>query len=319
MRGPARRVGVLDIGCFSAHVMVIDRTDGSPLRPTYNHKVRLRLDHALDKNGRLSSDGVEQVSRAVTEIVRRVRHDVDLLAFATSSIRDAVNAERVIRQVARRTGVELLTFTGEQEAHLSYIAARHWFGHSSGPLTVLDVGGGTAEVAAGTGTRPHTTISLPFGARTLTQWGVDNGLSLRKLRDNVSADVEKALQDTDLAGLAVGCSKVMQQLARLTGARPQREGPFVERNLRLHDLRRWIPRLAGLTAAQRAELPGISRHRARQSLAGAVVVEALLAATGHESVRICPWSTQEGLLLELLEWPGSVASWVYDVSAKQPA
>ncbi|SMC47983.1 exopolyphosphatase / guanosine-5'-triphosphate,3'-diphosphate pyrophosphatase [Kibdelosporangium aridum] len=302
------RVGVLDIGCFSAHLVVVDRADGTPSRPSSDHKVRLRLDRAIDTAGRLSQDGVDQITRAVTEILRLVQRDVEVVAYATSSIRDAANADRVLRQITRRTGVNLLTFSGEREAQLSYVAARHWFGHAAGPLTVLDVGGGTAEVAAGRGTQPHTAVSLPLGARTLTQTCIANGMPLKEVRATTSERVRDALQDTDLTGMAVGCSKVMQQLARLAGARPQREGPLVTRHLHLSDLRKWIPRLGDLTAAQRAELPGISRHRARQSLAGAVVVEALLVATGHESVRICPWATQEGLLLELLEHPDDPAS-----------
>jgi exopolyphosphatase/guanosine-5'-triphosphate,3'-diphosphate pyrophosphatase len=100
---------------------------------------------------------------------------------------------------------------------------------------------------------------------------------------------------------AVGCSKVFQQLARLAGARPQREGLHVPRTLRLEDLTKWIPRLARLPAHRRAELPGISPHRARQSLAGAVLAETLMRVTGHDVVTICPWSTKEGLLITLLD------------------
>lgn len=294
-------VGVLDIGCFSAHLTVVDRTHGSPVQPTYERKVRLRLDRSHDATGRLSREGVEQICRAVGEVLRTMPQNVDLLAFATSSIRDAANADHVIEHIARHTGIELATFAGEREAHLSYVAARHWFGHAAGPLTVLDVGGGTAEIAAGRGTRPHAAISLPLGARTLTTAAVEHGVPLDKIRARTYDKVHRALRGVDVEGTAVGCSKVLQQLARLAGARPQRDGPYVERHLVLADLTEWIPRLANLTAAERAELPGISQHRARQSLAGAIVAEALLAATGHESVRICPWSTTEGLLIELLD------------------
>ncbi|MBE1469214.1 Ppx/GppA phosphatase family protein [Kibdelosporangium phytohabitans] len=280
--------------------MVVDRTGSSPLRPSFERKARLRLDRAYDTNGRLTRDGVDQIIRAVSDVLRVMPQDIELVAFATSSIRDAANSSQAIRHIAQQTGVHLATFAGEREAHLSYVAARHWFGHAAGPLTVLDVGGGTAEIAAGSGTRPHAAISLPFGARTLTQSGVDNTMPLADIRAQTAENVRVALSGTDVSGTAIGCSKVMQQLARLAGARPQREGPFVARHLRLTDLRKWIPRLADLTAAERAELPGISRHRARQSLAGAVVAEAMLVATGHDSAQICPWSSTEGLLLELL-------------------
>jgi exopolyphosphatase / guanosine-5'-triphosphate,3'-diphosphate pyrophosphatase len=295
------RVGVLDIGCFSAHLVIVDRDEGSPLRPLVSHKIRLRIDQMTDPAGRISAHGIDLVTAAVSQARRRLRRVDTVVAFATSSIRDATNAEHVIRKITRRTGIRIQTFSGEQEAHLSYIAARHWFGHAAGPLTVLDVGGGTIELASGRGAQPLVTHSLPFGARTLTHSRLDKDIDLAGLRATVVEQVRNAFPQKGFEGQAVGCSKVLQQLARLTGARPQREGPFIPRHLQLTDLHEWIPRLADLGPPQRAELPGISDHRAHQSLAGAVLAEALLTVTGHQSIQICPWSTKEGLLLSILD------------------
>lgn len=331
MSGRGSQVGVLDVGCFSAHLLVVD---GSPLHPVLSHKTRLRLDRALDRDNRLRPEGVEQVVNAV-RIARRTAERAgvaDFVPYATSSIRDAVNADEVIAEVARRTGTRLRVLPGHEEARLSYVAARRWFGWQAGPLLVLDVGGGTVELAAGEDAAPSLARSLPFGARTLTRrlaLDVARGRARDAARDRraaadraaghpaadlvadrptadhrelarVRAAVREALAGTAVADhRAVGCSKVFQQLARLTGARPQHEGPFVPRSLRLAGLREWIPRLASMPAPKRARLPGISRHRAEQSLAGALVVEALMVATGHDEVEICPWSTREGLLLTL--------------------
>ncbi|MFD0205816.1 MULTISPECIES: Ppx/GppA phosphatase family protein [Saccharothrix] len=304
-RRPAQ-VGVLDVGCFSANLVVVS---GSPLNPVVSHKTRLRLDRALDRDNRLRPEGVEQVVTAV-RIAHRVAERAGVSAvvpFATSIIRDAPNADQVIAEVLRLTGTRLRVLPGREEARLSYLAARHWFGWHVGPLLVLDVGGGTVELAAGEDVEPSLTRSLPFGARTMTR---RLGLNRTVRRDHrglareqvlVHDRVVAALEGTSVDGhRAVGCSKVFQQLARLAGARPQHEGPFVPRSLRLADLRGWIPRLARLPAPRRARLPGISRHRAEQSLAGALVVEALMVATGSDEVEICPWSTREGLLLSLI-------------------
>ncbi|GAA1305615.1 exopolyphosphatase [Saccharothrix xinjiangensis] len=304
MSGRRGQVGVLDVGCFSAHLLVVD---GSPLHPVLSHKTRLRLDRALDRDNRLTPEGVHQVVNAIRTAHRIAEREgvADFVPYATSSIRDAANADEVIAEVARRTGTRLRVLPGDEEARLSYVAARRWFGWQAGSLLVLDVGGGTVELAAGEDAVPSLARSLPFGARTLTRrlaLGLaDEGLS-RKDRElaRVREAVREALADTNPADhRAVGCSKVFQQLARLAGARPQHEGPFTPRSLRLTDLRRWIPRLASMPPPKRARLPGISRHRAEQSLAGALVVEALMTATGHEQVEICPWSTREGLLLTL--------------------
>jgi exopolyphosphatase/guanosine-5'-triphosphate,3'-diphosphate pyrophosphatase len=299
------RIGVLDVGCFSAHLVVVDSDHDSPVDPVLTHKVRLRLDLAIDDAGRINPGGIDQICLAVSE----AKHQADrtgvllVVAFATSSIRDAPNAHQVIARVASQTGVELQVLPGEREACLSYVAARHWFGLSAGPLTVLDVGGGTAELAIGDGPEPQIAHSLPLGARTLSRAGLNDAEQLAGMRAEVIRRVKDALPDLpELSSTrAVACSKVFQQLARLAGARPQRHGPFVPRHLRLEDLTHWIPRLAQLSSHQRAQLPGISRHRARQSLAGAVLAETLMRVTGHDVVDISPWSTQEGLLITLLQ------------------
>lgn len=282
-------VGVLDVGCFSAHLVVVER---DLMRPLVSHKVRLRLDREMDSDGAISGAGIESLCAAVLA-ARKKADDVAFLPFATSSVRDSSNAAEVISKVARRTGVDLKVLSGKEEARLSYTAARHWFGWSAGPMVVLDVGGGTVELAAGSGAEPERAVSLPLGARTLTR----AGLTVADLRTEVQDRLATAFPWGESAR-AVGCSKVFEQLARLAGAR---NGTYVPRQLRLRDLEKWIPRLAKLSVRERAALPGISRHRAQQSLAGAVVAEGLMKVSGHDVVDISPWSTKEGLLLDLVE------------------
>lgn len=301
MTKEAARAAVLDVGCFSAHLVVVDRDPRSLSRPLLSHKVRLRLDRATDENGRIDESGIDRIADAVAEVRERLdtAKVTTFLPFATSSVRDAVNADQVIARVARRTGITLRFLSGEREARLSYLAARHWFG-ARRPLAVLDVGGGTVELAVGNAPNPLFACSLPLGARTLTRAGIDRGARLTEVRNELVERITSAVPDDVLAEFArqpaVGCSKVFQQLARLTGDSPRR--------LAVDDLGAWIPRLAALPARERARLPGISRHRARQSLAGAVVAEALMRATDHDVIDICPWSTKEGLLLNLLRKAG---------------
>ncbi|MGW4213178.1 Ppx/GppA phosphatase family protein [Lentzea sp. NPDC004789] len=282
-------VGVLDVGCFSAHLVVVER---DLMRPLVSHKVRLRLDRELDSKGAISRVGIESLCAAVLA-ARKTAGDVPFLPFATSSVRDSANVDEVMRKVHRRTGVELKVLSGKEEARYSYTAARHWFGWSAGPMVVLDVGGGTVELASGSGAEPDRAVSLPLGARTLTR----AGLTVQDMRAEVLHKIAKAFPPGESAR-AVGCSKVFEQLARLAGART---GTYVPRQLKLKDLEKWIPRLAKLSVRERAALPGISRHRAQQSLAGAVVAEALMRVAGHDVVDISPWSTKEGLLLDLVE------------------
>jgi exopolyphosphatase/guanosine-5'-triphosphate,3'-diphosphate pyrophosphatase len=297
-----KTVGVLDVGCFSAHLVVVDGGHGRLLRPVESRKVPLRLDREIDPSGRITTRGVDNICHAVAEATRRARQP--FVAYATSSIRDARNSDHVVKRVERKTGVRLRRLSPEYEAFLSYVAARQWFGCSAGALTVLDIGGGTVELAAGEGPRPSTAHSIPLGARTLTR----TGLSLAGMRAEAYERVQAALPDLPANTQAVGCSKVFQQLARLAGARPQRDGLYATRRLRIDDLATWIPRLAALSDRRRAQLPGISAHRAPQSLAGAVLAETLMRVTGHDVVDISPWSTKEGMLLTLLDAPSELTA-----------
>jgi exopolyphosphatase/guanosine-5'-triphosphate,3'-diphosphate pyrophosphatase len=299
------RAAVLDVGCFSAHLVVVGPEPETLLRPLLSHKVRLRLDRAIDRAGRIDGAGIDGICDAVGHIqerLERIRVST-FVPYATSSVRDAANVDEVIAAVARRTGVVLRLPSGKREARLSYVAARRWLDADlARPLAVLDVGGGTIEMAVGDSARPAFTRSMPLGARTLTRAGLTSPERLPEMRADLLRHITDSVPDDVLAAFAdsqaIGCSKVFQQLAKLVSTPTRRTGPP---RLRLADLRTWIPRLAELPPHRRAELPGISRHRARQSLAGAVVAEALMTATNHDVIRICPWSSKEGLLIKLLD------------------
>jgi exopolyphosphatase/guanosine-5'-triphosphate,3'-diphosphate pyrophosphatase len=292
-------VGVLDVGSFSARLVVVP-VAGSPLEPMLNHQTRLRLDRELDGRGRLTDRGIAAVTAAVAAgMTTAYRHGVTgVYPLATSSIRDAANSREVVRHVAGETGVELRFLSGRREAELAYVAARRWYGAAAGPLLMLDIGGGTVELAAGCGEQATFARSLPIGARSMTRDWLPServsGKQVKALRAHALDHAATALGAAEITGhRVVGCSKVLQQLARLAGDRPGKA-----HDLRLEDLRAWIPRLAAMPSSKRADLPGISRSRAHQALAGAIVAEALLTVAGGK-VTICPWSTRDGLLLTL--------------------
>ena len=308
--GWMQQVGVLDVGCHSALLMVMRRRKGGALEPVLTRKVRLSLHQALGPKGQVRKLGVKSVQQAVMQVVAddpRLRR-TKLYAFATSVIRDAPNRDEVIAQVAAATGVRLRVLPGEEEAQLAYLAARRWAGPAVGRLLVLDIGGGTVEIASGTTDEPSTVHSLPLGARQITRELLPEGIATSKahvaevrrhLRKSLSSIPSLPQAGPDTAVLA--CSKTFTQLARLAAGR---RGPSpAAHQLTLPALQAVIPLLAARGPAPRGRLPGISPHRAEQSLAGALIAEALMQACAAASVTICPWSTREGLVLERLGGP----------------
>jgi exopolyphosphatase / guanosine-5'-triphosphate,3'-diphosphate pyrophosphatase len=180
--------------------------------------------------------------------------------------------------------------TGVQEARLTYLAVRHWYGWRAGTLLMLDIGGGSMEIVLGRDFEPVFAASLPLGAGRLTrEFLVEDpptSAERRELRRHVReclAQVRDRLHWEDLPRRVIGSSKTFKQLARLRGAPPQRKGPFVSRSLTRNDVATQAERLARLRATQRARLRGVSVPRARQILAGAIVAET--TRTNSASVR----------------------------------
>ncbi|MFP5334742.1 MAG: Ppx/GppA family phosphatase [Actinomycetes bacterium] len=304
------RLGVLDVGSNTVHLLVVDAHPGAHPWPATSHKEALRLAEHLDAAGAVDDGGVEQLCRFVAEAVE-VAEDhgaTDMLAFATSAVREATNGDAVLAEVRRRTGVALQVLPGDDEARLTFLAARRWLGWSAGRLQLLDIGGGSLELASGIDEEPDVAFSLQLGAGRLTRAHLRHDPpkpgEVKDLRRLVRAEIAAVARPLLKAGppdLAVGTSKTFRSLARVTGAAPSSEGLYVRRSLRRDALAERLPRLAEMSAAERARLPGVSPARSRQLLAGAVVADAAMELLGLEELQICPWALREGIILRRID------------------
>ncbi|MFI1097874.1 Ppx/GppA family phosphatase [Streptomyces sp. NPDC020917] len=304
------RLGVLDVGSNTVHLLVVDAHPGARPLPAYSHKAELRLAELLDEQGAISESGVDQLVHTVADAMR-VAEDKgveDVLPFATSAVREAANGEAVLARVERETGVGLTVLSGEDESRLTFLAVRRWFGWSAGRLLVLDIGGGSLEIGYGMDEYPDAAVSLPLGAGRLTSgWLRDDPPTaddVRTLRRHVRAEIARTVAEFARLGrpdLAVGTSKTFRQLARIAGAARSAEGLYVQRTLRRAALEEWVPKLAAMTTAKRAELPGVSAGRARQLLAGALVAEGAMDLYGLAELEMCPWALREGVILRKLD------------------
>ncbi|WP_328430858.1 Ppx/GppA phosphatase family protein [Streptomyces sp. NBC_00453] len=313
------RISVLDVGSNTVRLVVADAADGVPL-PVHTAKWRLRLSEQVTPGSDIPEEAVEQLVGAVAEASRTAARwgAAGPLAFATAVVRSAPNRQQVLRAVRSRTGVGLCTLPGEVEAELTFLGARRWMGWRSGPLALMDIGGGSFEVAFGRGRVPDFVASLPLGAGRLTHeffQGEDPPLpeQMRALRRKVRHQLRDVASRIRWEGprTAVVTSRTFQQLGRLCGAAPGRRGPFVDRQLQRSDLRLAIDRLSVVSAVERSRLPGISAPRAQQSLAGALVAHTAMKLTGLTTVTICPWAIREGVLLRHIE---DGASWWAEVN-----
>ncbi|AEY90847.1 MULTISPECIES: Ppx/GppA phosphatase family protein [Streptomyces] len=308
------RLGVLDVGSNTVHLLVVDAHPGARPLPAHSHKAELRLAELLDDSGAIGDEGIDRLIAVVRDALQAAEDKgvEDLLPFATSAVREATNADDVLARVADETGVRLQVLAGAEEARLTFLAVRRWFGWSAGKLLVLDIGGGSLEIAFGMDEEPDAAVSLPLGAGRLTVGWLPGDPpapeDVRALRRHVRTEIARTVGEFSRFGApdhVVATSKTFRQLARIAGAARSADGLYVQRELKRESLEAWVPRLAGMTAEQRAELPGVSDGRAGQLLAGALVAEGAMDLFGVEKLEICPWALREGVILRRLDHMGS--------------
>lgn len=305
------RLGVLDVGSNTVHLLVVDAHRGAQPTPQHSDKSELKLAELIDRHGDLSAKGADALVRTVAEARRQAKAlgCDELLAFATSAVRDARNSAAVLDRVAEECGVDLQVLSGEDEARLTFLAVRRWLGWSAGNLICLDIGGGSLELAAGSDEDPSVAVSLPLGAARLTRDrlagdppGKEAVAALRTYVDVELARPAKLLLAAGLPDRVVATSKTFRTLARLAGAAPSSAGPRARRVLTRTGLTQISAFIERIPAADLAELDGVSVGRAHQVLAGAVVAAAAMDALGVDELEMCPWALREGVILRRLDW-----------------
>jgi exopolyphosphatase/guanosine-5'-triphosphate,3'-diphosphate pyrophosphatase len=304
------RLGVLDIGSNTGHLLVVDAHGGAAPLPASSHKEPLRLAEHLDADGAVTESGILALTGFVASsmVVAEDKGCEEMLGFATSAVRDAVNSEAVLDHVAAQTGVTIEVLSGEDEARLTFLAVRRWFGWSAGRLAVFDIGGGSLEIAAGGDEAPEVAWSLPLGAgRLARRWfrdGPPDKEGLKELRRGIRAEIARDAGNLLRSGQpdrAAATSKTFRSLARICGAAPSAEGRLVPRTLPLGELSEWIPKLVKMSADELAVLPGVSPSRTHQIVPGAMVAEACMDIFDLPELEICPWALREGVILERLD------------------
>jgi exopolyphosphatase/guanosine-5'-triphosphate,3'-diphosphate pyrophosphatase len=299
------RLGVLDVGSNTVHLLVVDAHRGAHPWPAYSEKSVLRLAERVGPDGTIPADAAHDLVMAVASAREAAsRHEVDdMLAFATSAVRGASNVAEVLQRVRAETGIELQVLSGKDEARLTFLAVRRWFGWSAGRLLVLDIGGGSLEIAAGVDEEPAVALSLPLGVGRLT-------------RERFSADPPPTIEVDDLRehaarhlaevdpiewDQAAATSKTFRTLARLAGAAPSEAGLRTPRTLTLTGVHQVLGFIQRMPSAALAEMDGVSPQRAHQVLAGAMVAEEAMRRLGVDRVDICPWALREGVILRRLD------------------
>ena len=304
------RLGVLDIGSNTIHSLVVDAHHGAAPIPARKFKKELRLAQHADEQGRISQPAIDSLVEFIQQS-QQISEDLGVertIAFATSAIRDAPNRDSLVTEIEQRTGIHVDLLSGETEAELTFLAARRWVGWSAGRLMLLDIGGGSLEIAIGDDEEPDIAVSVPIGAGVMTRQFIKSDPAepddIRALRKHVQAQIA-SVAGSVLKGasprVVVGTSKTFKQLARIAGAAESGAGIYIDRQLSREDLTAIVGELTPMTDSERRKISGVSVGRSPQMLAGALVAQAALDLLNVDTVHIGPWALREGVILRTLD------------------
>lgn len=304
------RLGVLDIGSNTVHMLVVDAHYGARPAPAADDRTVIRLMKYLDEDNRVTDEGVIQLREAVSRAMLFAERfgAKEVIGMATSALREADNGPEVLAGLEELAGITLTVLSGKQEADLTFLAARRWHGWGAGRLLVLDIGGGSFEAAYGIDENPEFSASVPLGAGRLTKKFLHDDPptpeQISLMRDYIKKEMKplaESLKQLPRPDHVVGTSKTFRSLARLGGQLVAVVGPTERRRMSRSDLEDWVGRLAKIPAAARTELPGITPERTFQIVAGAEVAWRAMKSLKLDRIEICPWAMREGAILHYLE------------------
>jgi exopolyphosphatase / guanosine-5'-triphosphate,3'-diphosphate pyrophosphatase len=304
------RLGVLDVGSNTVHLLMVDAHSGARPIPTASHKSVLRLMRYIEPDGTISDRGIEAILDSVRSAsVTAGEAGIDeLLPIATSAIREASNGQTVLDRVEAETGIALQVLSGEDEARITFLAARRWYGWSAEQILLFDIGGGSLEIATGSDEYPSTALSVPLGAGRSTIGFLHDdpptGEQMAALREHAAAVLRggvDAFGGEPSPAHVVGSSKTIRSLARLAGSVVGGVGSLDRTLMRRSQLDDWVPRLARIPADARPALPGITADRTFQIVAGGIVLSETMRAFDVDELEVSPWALREGIILRYLD------------------
>ena len=301
-----RRVAAIDIGSNSIRQIVADVSPEGAIQVVDEMKAAPRLAAGLATSGVIADTSmraaVEAVERMATLARQLGAQRID--AVATSAVREAQNAPDLLAAIQRAAGLKVRVVDGDEEARLSFRSAVAHFDLGVGRTVVLDIGGGSLELAlSAEGVIEHLT-SLPFGAIRLTEEFFSGGITpkaVKRLRRTVNDGVKPELPRRDWRGAQlIGSGGTFTNLA---GIYLSRQGILTARSVHAAhipraDLEHILDTLTEMSPDERREVPGLNPERADIIVAGLAVAAEVLRRLEARDIVVSRYGIREGLLLE---------------------
>jgi exopolyphosphatase/guanosine-5'-triphosphate,3'-diphosphate pyrophosphatase len=293
-------IALIDLGSNAVRCLLVHVTPGVGFEVLRQERVQTRLGGG--RAGLLPPAAVKDTLVTVRRFLREVRgaSQPRVLAVATAAVRDATNRDDLLTTLKRDEGVEVRVLSGAEEAHLGTFAALRSLSFRNG--VVVDLGGGSLQITHVRAGDISSTASVPLGAVRTTQRFFSSDppkkQELLALREEISKQISSILPSASEGQEIIGLGGTVRTLASmhlttLGGPRPSRQGL----RLQWSDITRMRERLEGLPTRDRRWVPGLKDERADIILAGAVVVEEVMALGSYKTLTVCKDGVRHGLLL----------------------
>ena len=278
---------VISLGTNTVRLLVARESADGTVEQVEHRQTGTRLGEGLLEGGTLAPAAVERTLAAVRAFAERTRSlDATLVSIATSALRRADDADRFAQRLAAITGVPLRVLGGEVEAEASFRGATYGAARLRGRVAVVDVGGGSTEVATGAGGELHRAQSIEIGSVRLAERFPDLLGSAPGERARAAGELARACAADVLAPVAV-LAPVTSALAvagTATTIAAVATASHVEQvagtTLTRETLDRAIEQLLDLDLEARRALAGMVPQRADILAAGAIVLSEALRLLG---------------------------------------
>ena len=292
------RAAVIGIGSNSVRSLLVDVSGGDFTR-LLRDREGTRLFAGLDEKGNLSRDSMDKtvsaVRRMATEAAVRGAERVEI--FATSAARDAANGKAFMDAVEREAGSPLQIISGEEEAELSF------FGASAAVQAercgVVDIGGGSTEIAIGTLAGIECAFSCQMGAVRLYQrLRIDRKEDMRPVEVAAAEILDEHLREhpgIDLPANWVGTGGTFTTLAAMALGEPWTNRTHVHGTaVTENEIRDIGAKLAGMKPEERKKLPGLQPSRADIVVHGICILLGVMERLGLKQIVVSEWGNLDG-------------------------
>lgn len=310
---PTNRIAAIDIGTNSIH-MIIAELAKREVRVVDREKEMVQLGLSSLDGAPLSEEamgrGVEAIAK-MAEVARGWQVD-DIVAVATSAVREAPNRREFLKRVKERAGIKPRVISGEEEAHYIWYAVRAAVDLGSSTALCVDIGGGSVEFIVGTADEIYYTASEPLGSLRLSQkFDLDDHPlpgDVEACRDHVARHLRKVARRVRDLGvdLTIGTSGTIQTLTSMVTAAAEAPAS-VPRTLTYEDLLDLVGLLGTTSRAERIAKYGLEEKRAATIVAGAIALETILDELGIDAILACPAAIREGIVQLHLSDDGETA------------